>query len=273
MKKIYLACLLLVSAGASAQQVYCIPAVIPYSSAMPGITHFVLNTIDRVSDDLESPSSGFVSTGMSTGLTLGSTYSVSITHTVDATICADMNIRIWIDYNQDGQLDDAGETVISYNHHLPGTYTGSFTVPLTAMTGDTRMRLTVKMSDLGGHTLPTPCDNPADPFGYHGEMEDYTVNLTTAAGIEENGMLQSMEIFPNPSVNPSVRFSLLHSSIVSFEIFNLAGEKIHSMCSTIPESSGEHLYILPELESGYYIVRLLAGNASIEKPVLIGGSK
>jgi len=113
-------------------------------------------------------------------------YTISITHTRDAVIFPDArnNIRVWIDYNNNGTLDDAGETVVSFDQQTFGTTTGSFTVPTTATLGNTRMRVTIKMSDDAGHTLPTPCDNPPDPLGYHGEFEDYTVNIIdSTAGV------------------------------------------------------------------------------------------
>jgi len=121
---------------------WCVPAVFPYGPAMPGITQFKLNTIDRTSQALESPTGSCVFTGEITTLVRGKAYSISITHTVDATYCPDVNLRVWNDFNEKGDLDDNGETVLSVDHHLPGTYATNFTVPSTAMAGTTRLSAT-----------------------------------------------------------------------------------------------------------------------------------
>jgi len=275
MKKIYLLLSILISSAVRAQ--YCTPAIIPYAPTMPGITHFVLNTIDRVSGALEHTNSGFVTTGLSTTLTMGQTYSISISHNIDASICPDMNIRVWIDYNHDGQLDDVGETVVSINHHLPGTYTTTFTVPAASanvLPGITRMRATVKMSDIGGHSLPTPCDNPPDGLGYHGEMEDYTVNLVAPTGINElDHSLSSLNVFPNPAQSSSsIEYELSKPANVMIELFNDLGEKVADVVTNENQPAGKHAVNFQQLSSlnnGLYIIKLIAGDDSYLKTVVL----
>jgi len=272
MKKIYFLLLVFISIQVKAQ-VYCTPAVIPYASTMPGITHFVLNTIDRTSAALEHVGSGFVTTGMSTNLMMGDTYTVSITHTVDASICPDMNIRVWIDYNHDGQLDDIGETVISTDHHAPGTYTATFTVPLTATSGNTRLRATVKMSDIGGHSLPTPCNSPPDPLGYHGEMEDYTVNLISPTGISEtSSFVSSIQVFPMPAGPQSkLQFAVSDASHIAIELYNELGEKVSDLFPTEMKLPGLYEYSLAGLSGlrGLYFLKLSSEHGTITKPVVV----
>src|SRR5687768_11476606 len=133
MKRIYSPLFLmlpLVFALEAEAQSWCTPNTGPaYASTQPGVTNFTLNTINRPSNDLENTSNSYVNTGLSTTLTAGNTYNVSISYTIDASICPDMNLRVWIDFNQDGQLDDVGETVISANNQTSLSYTGSFAVP------------------------------------------------------------------------------------------------------------------------------------------------
>jgi len=73
--------------------------------------------------------------------------------------------RIWIDLNHDGDFADSGEQV--YSGSGSSTKSGSFTVPSSATSGNTRMRVTMRY---GGY--PTYCGT----FTY-GEVEDYTVNI------------------------------------------------------------------------------------------------
>lgn len=73
--------------------------------------------------------------------------------------------RVWIDYNKDGDFVDSGEQVLSLRGK--GARTGSFTVSTSALTGNTRIRVSMKYN-----AYPTPCET----FSY-GEVEDYTANI------------------------------------------------------------------------------------------------
>ena len=257
------ALLCLPASGLRAQ--WCTFIAEPYDANMPGITHFKLNTIDRTSAALEDMNNSFINTGLSTTLVKGQTYTIAITHNIDASICPDMNIRVWIDYNQNYMLNDAGETAITTDHHAPGTYTASFTVPTTAKTGTTRLRATVKMSDNGGHTLPTSCNNPADPIGYHGEVEDYIVVITDAAGIDEAKQKADLafNVFPNPSQGKSViSYTLVESTQVNLEVYNVLGQKIATLVNN-QQGAGTYTNTFdPGAQAapgGIYIIRLSAG--------------
>lgn len=73
--------------------------------------------------------------------------------------------KIWIDYNKDGDFEDAGEEVFSANGSA--AVSGNFNVDNGA-TGSTRMRVTMKYN-----ANPTSCET----FAY-GEVEDYTVSFS-----------------------------------------------------------------------------------------------
>jgi hypothetical protein len=238
---------------------WCVPpTVLPYNSNMPGITHFVLNTIDRTSLDLEDyPHNSYVNTGLSTELIAGQTYSVSITYTIDPQICPDMNLRVWIDYNKDYQLDDVGETVIIANNQLPGTYTGSFTVPANAPLQTTRLRVTAKMTPNGGHTMPTPCDNPADPFGYHGEIEDYDVNITGSTGISTPSAATTFSAFTsNGKIH--FHFNSVTTSKNNLVLIDMQGKIISTILNDEPviNSGFDYDYSSSGISPGIYLAIL-----------------
>lgn len=272
-KTVTLSAVILLTLTANAQT-WCVPAsAVPYNANQPGITQFTLNTISRTSTDLENfPSNSYVLTGMSTTLTAGVTYTVTMTYTIDPQICPDMNLRVWIDYNQDGQLNDPGETVISVNNQLPGTYTGTFMVPLTASGGTTRLRATAKMTSNGGHILPTPCDIPADPLGYHGEIEDYDVTIINPNAVsEQSEQLRDMQLFPNPAQgNSTLRYTLVQSNTVHAEIVTLTGQRVTVLADYNNQAPGTYTLQLPDkLAPGIYIVRLTAGAIVEEKKLVI----
>jgi hypothetical protein len=78
---------------------------------------------------------------------------------------------LWIDWNNDGDFLDAGETIFdtTSNGYAAGPFSGSFTIPSLQAAGLYRMR--VANSFIGANTS---CTN----YGY-GEFEDYTLNVLT----------------------------------------------------------------------------------------------
>ena len=258
---------------------WCVPTtLIPYDAAMPGITHVHLNTIDRNSAGMEhNPNNNYTNTGLSTTLAKGTAYPITINFTIDPLICPDMNLRVWIDLNHDGQLDDPGETVLSVDHQLPTTYSGTVTIPASATIGTTRMRVTAKMSNLGGHTPPTPCDQPADVAGYHGEMEDYDVNIVNSVGIDEiSSPLIATDLQPNPAAGASVlSYTLTEAVSVRIDLLDGTGRQVMNIVNDAEQVSGEHRVSIVKTDgsfaNGLYFVRLRAGDNTLVRRLVIDG--
>ncbi|NHN27380.1 T9SS type A sorting domain-containing protein [Flavobacterium jejuense] len=125
-----------------------------------------LNTINNTS----TGNNGYSDfTSISTNLTKGTSYTITVTPTWTGTVYSE-GYAAWIDYNQDGDFDDAGELVWSKATSTATPASGSFTVSSSASNGATRLRVSMKYNG-----TPTSCET----FSY-GEVEDYTVNL--AAG-------------------------------------------------------------------------------------------
>jgi len=122
-----------------------------------------LNTIDNTS----GAASGYTDfTAISTGLTQGTAYTITVTPKWTGTVY-DEGYAVWIDYNHDGDFDDSGELVWSKAASKDTSVSGTFTVPATATQTATRMRVSMKYNG-----VPTSCE----AFSY-GEVEDYTVNI------------------------------------------------------------------------------------------------
>lgn len=84
--------------------------------------------------------------------------------------------RIWIDFNQDNDFNDAGELVFESTNPKVGETIGVLNIPANANLISTRMRISMKWYE-EDNQVQGACDN----FGY-GEVEDYTVNI-----IEDDG--------------------------------------------------------------------------------------
>ncbi len=109
-------------------------------------------------------------TYLTTDINRGQSY--NITTTIGLHFPTD-DIGVWIDWNQDGDFDDAGENVVcEINVGSPDTY--SISVPTNATLGGTTMRIRVKDD---GDDCGTPCGSTN-----YGEVEDYGVNVLPAIG-------------------------------------------------------------------------------------------
>ena len=143
---------------------YCTPA--PSSVDGTGITRVVMGIIDNTTG-AEASNFGDYSAQVA-NVTQGTTVNVNITYSTGYTYFT----KIWVDWNNDGDFDDTGEEVYSGESLAtdPTTLAASFSVPLTATTGNHRVRI-------GGcdSSTPIPCYT-----GTYGSYEDYTINVQLA---------------------------------------------------------------------------------------------
>jgi bacillolysin len=172
---------------------YCFPEV---SSSNQWISRVKIGSINNAT----SKSYGYGDYHyMSTDIARGSAQTINL---VSGWATSSTSWKVWIDYNCDGDFTDNGEAVLN------GSFTGyninaSFAVPSTATLGTTRMR--VMMVNSGASE---PCSLS------DGEVEDYSVNITSATkkiiaeaphtlSIQPDGMAQVSEpavsVYPNPA--------------------------------------------------------------------------
>ncbi|HIJ71667.1 MAG TPA: DNRLRE domain-containing protein [Planctomycetes bacterium] len=121
--------------------------------------------------DKTSGSSGYADyTAYSTQMQVGQGYGITVTNTNgwSTDVCG-----IWVDWNQDEDFTDAGETISVSGNPSVGPYTATITPPGYATLGETRMR--VRIVDPGSGDTLSPC-GPAD----YGEVEDYSIEVIEA---------------------------------------------------------------------------------------------
>lgn len=80
--------------------------------------------------------------------------------------------NVWIDYNQDGDFDDAGECVYD-GTSFEGSISVSITPPMSATLGTTHMRIRASFSTNLTSASGQSCSSPAD----NGETEDYLITI------------------------------------------------------------------------------------------------
>ena len=191
-------------------------------------------------------------TNLSTTLVKGTSNTITITPAWSGTVYREA-YRVWIDYNQDGDFNDAGELVYNRSRTSASSVSGSFTVPASALNGATRMRVSMKYN-----ASPTPCET----FTY-GEVEDYTVIISNTGGQNytmnfENEGDFSFEIYPNP-----VKGEVLHVDVAGFEAKNYA---VYTMLGQlVDKGSFSNTINVSNLASGVYIIEISNGEQTFNK--------
>jgi len=167
--------------------------------------------------------------------------------------------KIFIDYNQDGDFADSGETIVSGSSSSAGTLTSTFTVPSTAKTGKTRLR--VVLSDA---SATTSCGT----YSY-GETEDYSLTITGGTAIAATQGIAGtttvldagaeLSLYPNPAAD-QLHLSLSSGAeLKSLEVLDVRGAK----ASARYLGNGE--VNVSNLAPGLYLLRASDGQNTFTK--------
>ncbi|WP_438423499.1 M14 family zinc carboxypeptidase [Aquimarina macrocephali] len=161
---------------------------------------------------------------------------------------------IWIDYNQNGTFDSA-EQIVSNLSNSSDNQSFNFDVPTTAVAGNTRMRVSMKYSTASG---------PCDTFTY-GEVEDYTVNISTALLSKGNdsSLVNDFILYPNPIKEGMLFIKNMNQKNVSYRIINYMGQTVMEN-----QLSGDKINVA-RLSNGMYFLEVNTGNKTITKKFII----
>ena len=157
--------------GACLDANYCIPS--SEDAAEEWIEAVSFNNISNTS----GPNSGYGNfTGQSTEVNAGQTYTLSITPGYSGNNFLEF-FRAWIDWNQDGDFDDANELVLNPTSAQNTEATEEILIPTNSISGTTRMRVMMRWAG-GGMSEQPPCSELD-----HGEFEDYCINIVGGTGV------------------------------------------------------------------------------------------
>lgn len=174
--------------------------------------------------------------------------------------------KVWIDYNQDGVFASS-EEVASGSSSSANNLFADFTIPTSALTGQTRMRVSMKYN-----SVQTACEVG---FSY-GEVEDYTVNISNTTNllaihngpvIDDETEELSLEapkqvlVYPNPSES---QFTLKteNRQMKSVKVISLSGEVV----LTVNDYKGGPIDI-NHLNKGVYVVHMFDGQKTLRKKI------
>ncbi|TXC75240.1 GEVED domain-containing protein [Luteibaculum oceani] len=164
--------------------------------------------------------------------------------------------KIWVDLNQDGDFSDSGELVFDAGSTSSSNVSGSFTIPSSALNGNTRLRVSMKYNG---------AQSPCETFSY-GEVEDYTVNISSAnttasAGMQYSAGELSVELAPNPTFNIAeltIR-GLATDEKSSILVSDITGRVVYQQ-AVVAASFNKVQLDLSNEDAGVYIVIVKSGD-------------
>jgi len=173
---------------------------------------------------------------------------------------------VWIDYDQDGTFE-SNELVISGSSSSANNLYADFTIPTSALTGQTRMRVSMKYN-----SAQTACETN---FSY-GEVEDYTVNISNSTNlfsihrennrndIDQLGNETPKEylVYPNPSVS-DFTLSTDRQAVKNLKVISVKGEVVYE----VDDYEGTPINV-DYLKKGVYVIHIFDGQKIIRKKLL-----
>lgn len=159
--------------------------------------------------------------------------------------------KLWIDFNRDGDFEDAGEEVVSTTTIGSASFTTSLNVPANAVAGMARMRISVKRG-----SYPGVCDIYSG-----GEVEDYLVNMQNTLALRQGDgdhlASSAFEVYPNPGREAvTALFVMPVDAGVCVELVNAQGALLRQSCPGLLTAGPQRVLLngLGVLPAGMYFV-------------------
>ncbi|WP_299112646.1 M14 family zinc carboxypeptidase [uncultured Winogradskyella sp.] len=177
-------------------------------------------------------------------------------------------VSVWIDYNQDGIFSSSEKVLEEGASVNPQTVSSLFTVPSSAKTGDTVMRVLMKYYNASNQG--TIQDDPCETFDY-GEVEDYTINFfENTLSISDQNM-DLISVYPNPfknTIDVKLPSNMLGNTIV-FNIYDVLGRSINTNKLELNNQT-VRLFTQNDLKSGSYILKIydVTTNSTVVKQLI-----
>jgi hypothetical protein len=223
--------------------VYCNPSM--DCSFGDGFTNVTVSDLNH-----DSECEGYADfTAFSAELAPGGSYDFTVT-----TGYGDQNVRVWIDFNDDGNFTN-DETVVPNFVIAPGSAAGTYTetvtltIPESIPTGNPH-RMRVK-SNWQAEVSDDPCE-----ASQYGETEDYTANMGVL-GLEDLTISQGVfKVLTSPNNQFDITLTTEFDGLASVAIFNVLGQIIAYNNLEKQGDSYEYHLDMSYADAGIYFVRV-----------------
>jgi hypothetical protein len=163
--------------------VYCTPTYSLGTLSNDWFSNVSLESLNHTSTKSSDPFYTLYNSVTVPDIVIGGNVDVSVTVENDA----NQYVGVWIDVNQNGTFEPI-EGLMSGNAGSNGTVTLSFTVPLTAVLGNTRMRIRGGDDSSINDTQACAASNSS-----YGETKDYIVNITAPCSVSTPSLPSSTQ--------------------------------------------------------------------------------
>lgn len=237
---------------------YCYP-VSPICGGTDRITNVSLNTLVNTSTcDTINQYSGYnyyPASLVSTNITVGQTYTLSVTTT------SDNIISVWIDYNRNNVYEASEWKQICTTSAANVANTVAITVPALATPGLTGMRIRSR-----GVSNPNGATDACVDF-FSGISEDYEISiLDTVTSVHNVSMLKNIAVYPTITSDfVNLNFNQMVSNMV-VSVFDIAGNKLSSQNIV---ATNKTKVDLSAYANGLYFIQLNNANEQFTAKVVL----
>jgi hypothetical protein len=234
----------------AASQTYCT------SRGMSTTNGFIKKVSMETINNTSGNNGGYADfTSQSATLLKGATYTIELTPGFSTGGYQLEYWTVYIDYNHDGVFEP--NEIVGEGHNYIRV-NKSFPVPATALNGATRMR--IQMQANAQET------NPCATFTY-GEVEDYTVILTTSSpnlahtNTEFNNSTENeitdFKLYPNPA-NNNLHLDIMANTDgnIKMNVYSLTGQKLMSLENPAVPGLNNFNLNTGKLTNGVYILKI-----------------
>ncbi|MBK9420163.1 MAG: T9SS type A sorting domain-containing protein [Flavobacteriales bacterium] len=168
-------------------------------------------------------------------------------------------VMVWIDLDHSGSFETS-EMVYTSEAGV-GPYTGQIAIPADALLGQTRMRLRLQDSTFNNNL--TPCGTHQ-----YGQVQDYTLNITTGVGMQEIGAEQ-FGLYPNPNDG---NFSVVlpkATGKMSVEVVDVTGRVVFATTQQATGNEPLLLELAGKLAKGGYLLRITTADAQFADRMIV----
>ncbi|SHE83713.1 M4 family metallopeptidase [Chryseobacterium sp. OV279] len=186
----------------------------------------------------------------------GNSYTVEVTPFWTSTKFGE-GYAVYIDYNGDGDFTDSGELAWSKTASTTSPVSGSITIPATAITGNTRMRVIMKYNAVPSSSCGTIS---------YGQVEDYTLKITSVGSIssliaESSRDNTAISVYPNP-VKDVIKIKSQSGSEFRYQLVDARGSVVQS-----GETKSQSINVEALLQ-GVYVLSLDNGKEKITQKII-----
>jgi hypothetical protein len=179
-----------------------------------------------------------------------------------------VQVKAWIDWNQNCSFDDDGEEYdlgFAYNTIDDPTDLSplSITVPSGANIGNTVMRVSSRYTN--SMTYPTSCMEDFD-----GEVEDYTIIVEDVTASIDDVSFEGFNLYPNPTKGEfTLNLEVIKAAKVSVQLYDVRGRLIDEKEYFNTNTNFSERILFEKASAGLYLLKVTNGNRQTSRKLII----